>query len=163
MQDDPEAAPPADFVRTSMSVPFFFRPFVLPVLDAGTAVKLPNAGTPAWQSINGFTGPVPDTAVFVDGGTLSNFPIALFHKPPPCLLPTLGIQLGADRDKAAKVDTMFDLIGQMDSTSRHLSDREFLFRNADYANLIGVSQRGALRACDLLHARLPTCAPASRA
>ena len=67
-QDDPEAAPLADFVRASMSVPLFFRPFVLPppgpdgkpVLGPdGKSVVLPEATvekSAKWEKANGYEG-----------------------------------------------------------------------------------------------------------
>ena len=65
----------ADAVRSSMSIPFFFRP-----------VKLaPQGGPTSW---------------LVDGGMLSNFPIDVFDSAATPRWPTFGIKLSAQPDAA---------------------------------------------------------------
>ncbi|KAI3432410.1 hypothetical protein D9Q98_003964 [Chlorella vulgaris] len=136
---DPKTVNPTDYVRSSMSVPGFFQPFRLGQAK-GVGVALPNAGKTEddnWKARVNFHGPVPHNAVFVDGGTLSNFPIALFHnltrKP---LLPTLGVQLGVDRTELQEIKSVPDLIGSMYNSSRLLLDRDFIERNPDYSQLV---------------------------
>ena len=61
MQDQPDLAPPADFVRASMSVPIFFKPF---------SVKIPKSGDindNTWRTRTGFEGKLPKKALFCDG------------------------------------------------------------------------------------------------
>ncbi|WP_284982360.1 patatin-like phospholipase family protein [Arthrobacter sp. efr-133-TYG-118] len=74
---DPDEQPVADAVRASASIPFFFRPFKLPV--GGVFAK------------NG-------DILCVDGGMLSNFPVDIFDrddgKDPRW--PTFGIKLSAN-------------------------------------------------------------------
>ena len=70
---DPDGLPVADAVRASASIPFFFRPWRLPV-DPGLA--------------DGH-----HELVLTDGGMLSNYPIALFDDEPDH--PTLGVKLSA--------------------------------------------------------------------
>lgn len=69
---EPGAEPVADAVRTSMSIPFFYRPVRWTTKD----------GRGTW---------------FVDGGMLSNFPISVFDAPPGVMprWPTFGIMLGS--------------------------------------------------------------------
>lgn len=84
-------------------------------------------------------------AVFVDGGTLSNFPIALFHnlarKP---LLPTLGVQLNADRTDLQEIKSVPDLIGSMYNRwwcSQQTNTAVFC------SGSLACGQRGGLRRC----------------
>ncbi|WP_457207648.1 patatin-like phospholipase family protein [Nocardioides sp. P5_C9_2] len=69
----PDAMPVADAVRASASIPFFFRPWHLPVDPALTGGRT--------------------EIVLTDGGMLSNFPIGLFDDEPEH--PTIGIRLSA--------------------------------------------------------------------
>jgi NTE family protein len=70
---DPDLMPVADAVRASASIPFFFRPWRLPVDPrlAGGRKEL----------------------VITDGGMLSNYPIGLFDDDP--VRPTIGVKLSA--------------------------------------------------------------------
>jgi NTE family protein len=70
---DPDTMPVADAVRASASIPFFFRPWNLPVRK-GIA--------------DGH-----DKVVLTDGGMLSNYPIALFDR--DIDHPTIGVKLSA--------------------------------------------------------------------
>ncbi len=140
---DPDSAAIADAVRSSMSIPLFYRP-----------VKL--------RTTRG------DTSWIVDGGMLSNFPVSLFDAPAGVTprWPTFGIRLCADRSLAQATDannvqnlpsmlkailstltgfydrmhinqpdvvarTIFVETGDISSTDFHLSDadRDTLFQN----------------------------------
>ncbi|WOQ18054.1 patatin-like phospholipase family protein [Raineyella sp. W15-4] len=72
---DPSAESVADAVRTSMSIPFFYRPV-------------------RWTTPGG------RRTWFVDGGMLSNFPVDVFDAPPGVTprWPTFGIMLGSRPD-----------------------------------------------------------------
>jgi len=70
---DPDRLSVADAVRASASIPYFFRPWHLPV-DPGVA--------------HGH-----DELVLTDGGMLSNFPVDLFDDEPEH--PTIGVKLSA--------------------------------------------------------------------
>jgi NTE family protein len=80
---DPDEQSVADAVRASMSIPFFYEPVRFTSRDA--------QGT-------------EETSFMVDGGMLSNFPIAVFDrtdgKPPRW--PTFGIKLSAKPDAAQR-------------------------------------------------------------
>ncbi|MCC5930379.1 MAG: patatin-like phospholipase family protein [Cyclobacteriaceae bacterium] len=130
---DPMAVHPSEFVRASMSIPFFFEPYE--VLD------LPNKGKhndPQWLNYCKYQGPVPDKVRFVDGGLLSNFPINVFHrtdgKAPR--LPTFGVRLSAFRQNFSKTDDIRSLTGSILDTMRQIYDYDFLLRNPDYKQLI---------------------------
>lgn len=80
---DPRSLRVVDAVRASMSIPFFFRPVVVP--------------TPAGK------------VTWVDGGLLSNFPITVFDREDdrPGRWPTWGVKLSA-RPAATQVDRPAD-------------------------------------------------------
>lgn len=123
----------AKIVRASMSVPIFFTPFEIN--------NIPNAGQPAdeeWKLLTGYTGRIPETVKFVDGGMISNFPINVFHRTDGGVprKPTFGVKLSAYRDEFSDVDDIGSFIGSMVSTMRHDSDNEFLINNPDYQKLI---------------------------
>lgn len=65
----------ADAVRSSASMPFFFRPFHLPAANEHSAK-------------NGYI-------LCTDGGMLSNYPIDIFDRPTGARWPTLGVKLSA--------------------------------------------------------------------
>jgi NTE family protein len=72
MHENPDDQPVADAVRASASIPFFFRPWHLPV-DRSIAKG-------------------HDELVLTDGGMLSNFPVELFDDDEH---PTFGVKLSA--------------------------------------------------------------------
>ncbi|GAA6768894.1 hypothetical protein AAFH68_48520 [Flavobacterium sp. CGRL1] len=63
---DPDGSP-AVFVRASMAIPVFFEP-----------KKIPVNNTSDWLKTKGFIN-LSTESIFIDGGSLSNFPINLFH------------------------------------------------------------------------------------
>ena len=130
---NPDATHPADFVRASMSIPFFFEPF--------TVNNVPNAGSkndPQWDKFARYYGEVPKTVRFVDGGMLSNFPINVFHRPDggEPRMPTFGARLSAYRDSFSHTDSLKGMAGGMISTMRQIYDYDFLLKNPDYRKLI---------------------------
>ncbi|MCB2219493.1 MAG: patatin-like phospholipase family protein [Bacteroidetes bacterium] len=128
---DPNAVNPALFVRASMSIPYFFSPLTIKNLPTGPQAKT------NWDNLAGFKGAVPNEIKFVDGGIMSNFPIDVFHKKNSIpRLPTFGVRLGIDRNKANTVDNPLNLFGAMFNSLRHLHDYDFILRNPDYKLLI---------------------------
>ena len=131
--DNPGQVSPAELVRASMSIPFFFEPF---------QVKgLPNAGSkkdPKWDKHAKYFGEVPASARFVDGGMLSNFPINVFHRKDGGAprMPTFGARLSTYREDYSKVESILGISGAMVSTMRQIHDYDFLLRNPDYRHLI---------------------------
>ena len=133
----PDAVNPAEFVRASMSVPLLFYPYV--------AKNIPNTADSAalWQQMANYRGPVPPEAYFVDGGTLSNFPIALFHKldgPPSA--PTFGVKIGIDRDSYHQNDSFGDFFGATLNAMMSYGDNDFIVQHPDYGRLIGFIDSG---------------------
>ncbi|HEX8329010.1 MAG TPA: patatin-like phospholipase family protein [Hymenobacter sp.] len=129
---EPEAVHPADFVRASMSIPGFFRPYQVRDLP-----RTGEAGGPAWEDSTGYCGTIPEAVYFIDGGILSNFPIDLFHqhyKVPAC--PTFGVKLGLHRDSANRAEKFTQLLGHIFDTTRHGHDYDFIARNPDFRHLV---------------------------
>ncbi len=128
---DPESENPALFVRASMSIPFFFSPLQIDNIPQGIKAQQ------NWVDTVKFTGALPQTSFFVDGGILSNFPIDVFHKQNSVpRMPTFGIRLGDNRNMANKISSPMNLFGAMFNASRHLHDYDFLLKNPDYSLLI---------------------------
>jgi NTE family protein len=135
----PNKASPADFVRASMSVPYFFEPFRIdpipqsPAIDAAWDDFLDSSVTPGSLTLT------PRAAMFVDGGLLSNFPISEFHrsdnKAPT--MPTFGIKLGYDGGKVEPPKKLLAFTGRLISAMRYDADAEFLAKNQEYKHLIG--------------------------
>ena len=106
----------ADFVRCSMSIPFFFSPFIK-------------------QYTEEENGEEKDKIVyFVDGGALSNFPISIFHNPKIKYprLPVFGVLL----DSLEVKDETFSLskfVSQLINTLKSYGDKEFLSKHKFYS------------------------------
>lgn len=128
---DHEKVNPAVFVRASMSIPYFFSPLVVNALPKDAAASQ------RWEELAGYRGEIPESAHFVDGGIMSNFPIDLFHKFNSIpRMPTFGIRLGVDRNEFNKISTPLNLFGAMFNSIRHLHDYDFILKNPDYKLLI---------------------------
>ncbi len=133
----PDTVNPAEFVRASMSVPVLFYPYV--------AKNIPNTADSValWQQMANYRGPVPPEALFVDGGTMSNFPIALFHKldgPPSA--PTFGVKIGIDRDSFNANASFGDFFGATLDAMMSWGDNDFIVQHPDYGQLIGFIDSG---------------------
>src|SRR6218665_3874462 len=68
---NPEKVKPSWYVRCSMAIPFFFKAVVQPTEPSDLEIWEKRKGIPKKL--------VEDKGMFVDGGTLSNFPINIFH------------------------------------------------------------------------------------
>ena len=131
--NNPKSVSPALMVRASMSVPYFFEPFMIR--------NIPNAGKSkdkAWVNNARYYGEVPTDVRFVDGGMLSNFPINVFHRSDGGVprMPTLGVRLSTYREGYSKADSLLGMSGAMVSTMRQIHDYDFLLKNPDYSRLI---------------------------
>lgn len=136
---EPENVNPAKFVRASMSIPFFFYPFVVGNIPGAGGLEDPE--TPKeetkWWKHAGYRGRIPDKVRFVDGGMLSNFPINAFHLSAGVpKKPTFGVKLSTWREEVSKTDKPGGMIGAMVNTMRQLHDYDFLRKNPDYNSLI---------------------------
>jgi len=133
---EPKQAPPADFVRASMSIPLFFSPLRKDDLPTGREAKA------AWKAHTGYQGAPPSPAIFIDGGIVSNFPISLFHVDGVPRYPTFGAKLGTDRKESQGIDSLPGLLMGTFNAARHTSDYDFLFQNKDYREVIGIIETG---------------------
>lgn len=129
LSDDPDSLPTADFVRASMSIPWFFQPHRMKCSSQNAAAL--------WAKKVDYHGPIPDQLLFVDGGMVSNFPINIFHNVQRVpLSPTFGIRLGADRDRHSD-PTLRGYTKAVIDAARQALDYDFLYNNPDYRQLIG--------------------------
>lgn len=128
---DPDSVNPADFVRATMSIPFFFFPYRVKDIPQG-----PKAWE-NWKACTGYVGNTPKEVTFVDGGIMSNFPIDIFHQHTRIpYAPTLGVKLGEDRTETKKTDKFFPYLGAIFDSARHIHDYNFLLKNPDFQKLI---------------------------
>jgi NTE family protein len=118
---------PADFVRASMSIPFFFSAYTLTGINKKSSPAI-------WKSqLNWKRDTIPDRAQFVDGGALSNFPISVFANPnyPEPRMPTFGIRLISEKADSTKEhhNTLAGYAGSIVGTMRANYDRDFINKN----------------------------------
>ncbi len=129
---NPDDLNPADFVRTSMSVPGFFHPVRVSKIPQGPEARQ------RWDTLTSYKGTrLPKECVFVDGGIISNFPIAVFHnhsKVPRS--PTFGVKLGIPSAEPSLIDSPTKLLGGVFNAARGALDQDFLVGNPDYRHLI---------------------------
>lgn len=145
--DAPGARSPAVLARASMAIPLFFEPLRV------TGLPRDAAAARRWRAMAGYavgedpTAVIPETALLVDGGVMSNFPIDVFHKPGRVpRLPTFGVKLEYDaRYKPpeklpvhgnGRLRALAPLAGAVFNSARHTLDYEFIKRNPDYRHLL---------------------------
>jgi NTE family protein len=128
---------PAEFVRASMSVPFFFEPFQKQIDKNEDSVKY------AWKFwMNTQPENINPVGVFIDGGSISNFPIDLFHSIDIFYprMPLFGVQLTSDSDiLSEKGKTSQEILkspltfaGNIISTLKGFNDKSFLTKHTFY-------------------------------
>ncbi len=127
---------PGDFVRASMSIPVFFETFTVNDVRKKSTFEIWDKHL-NWQNEKKA---IPDKVQFIDGGTLSNFPINVFYNPlyPVPRMPTFGIRLQDGVLDAANRDnkTFMGYVMSLFSTIRFNFDRDFITKNRAYT--IGV-------------------------
>ncbi|HEX7903640.1 MAG TPA: patatin-like phospholipase family protein [Chitinophagaceae bacterium] len=123
---------PGDFVRASMSIPVFFETFCRDKIQANSSYEFWDKHL-NWQNEKRA---IPDFCQFIDGGTLSNFPINVFYNPkyPVPRMPTLGIRLqDGILDAVNKSNNSFlRYIASLFTTIRFNFDRDFITKNRAY-------------------------------
>lgn len=105
---------PAEYVRASMSIPFFFEYF-----------------TPL--------NPINTTQKFIDGGLLSNFPIRELESNHPPRFPTFGVKLGLERNLNSNKEsnkTPSQFISNIIGTLRGFYDTAYISENRGVKMLI---------------------------
>lgn len=125
---------PAIFVRASMSIPYFFEPYIV------SNIPKTDDQVEQWKKYAAYTpnskSDIPDTIFFVDGGMISNFPIAEFHvydRVPNA--PTFGVKLGLD-NVIHKITGPIKLFLAIFNSARHALDFDFINKNPDYKQLV---------------------------
>lgn len=122
---------PAKYVRASMSIPLFFKPYELTNLPADENAII------RWNRIGKHRGAIPEKAIFVDGGIMSNFPIDIFHlKGSIPSRPTFGVKLGLERVKTNEINNIGNLLYACFDSARNLRDFEFIKENMDFQRLV---------------------------
>ena len=128
----PEDVHPGDFVRASMSIPVFFETYTLKGIRQNSTVEKWKEHL-NWENSKGA---IPDVVQFIDGGTLSNFPINVFYNTayPVPRMPTLGIRLQDGVLDAAERSpgSFFGYIASLFATIRFNFDRDFITKNRAY-------------------------------
>ena len=143
---DAQSISPALFARASMSVPLFFEPLRVDNIPKGERAEA------YWSDLAGYdkedpTDVIPDTAMFADGGVVSNFPIDAFHNVNSVpRKPTFGVKLEYDQRcklhqqlppfAKGNFSDLLPLAGAMINSARHTLDYEFVKKNPDYKNLV---------------------------
>lgn len=128
---------PAEFVRASMSVPFFFEPMQKLINKDDDSVKY------AWKFwMNTQKEDIYPVGIFIDGGTLSNFPIDLFHMNDIFYprLPLFGVQLTSDSEILGEkgktseqiLKTPLSYAGNIIGTLKGFNDKTFLTKYSFY-------------------------------
>ena len=128
---------PAQYVRGSMSVPFFFKPFEIGLKpDPQARMK------EEWKTLLNIDkqfGPRPEPALLVDGGLLSNFPVNIFYNPdmPVPGKPTIGVKLEfEDESRSAEIASLPSFAGRMVNTMRFFYDRDFISRHSIFRKTV---------------------------
>jgi NTE family protein len=128
---------PAEFVRASMSVPFFFEPMQKRIDKDADSVKY------AWKFwMNTKQEDINPVGVFIDGGSISNFPIDLFHSADIFYprMPLFGVQLTSDSDILSEkgktseeiLKSPLSFAGNIISTLKGFNDKTFLTKHTFY-------------------------------
>lgn len=130
---------PAKFVRASMSVPFFFEPMIKKIdTSKDTIVQ-------AWKFwLNAEPAHVFEEGIFVDGGSISNFPIDLFHESDIFYprIPVFGVrlmntaELGEARGSGSKaiLKSPGSFLGNIFDTLKGFNDKAFLTKYTFYSH-----------------------------
>jgi NTE family protein len=128
---NPDEVNPAEYVRASMSIPFFFQPYRIENIPRG------DDALTRWEDLANYREVPPQSCAFIDGGIMSNFPIDLFHKPDRIpSAPTFGVKLGTNKRKSSPMAGPVHLAGAIFDAARHCLDYDFIARNPDYQRLV---------------------------
>ena len=133
----PDRVNPSNYVRASMSIPFFFEPYRVNDIPTGEVAM------GCWGKLADYKETLPKSCVFIDGGIMSNFPINLFHRPDRVpRSPTFGVKLGKDKKKTDTISQPFKLLNVIFDSARFTLDSDFIARNPDYRKLVSCIDTG---------------------
>ena len=125
---------PAKYVRASMSVPFFFKPYQID-FNPGQLLTIRKE----WHRYVKVQKQLDSCALLVDGGMLSNFPINVFYNPniPVPRKPTFGIKLEYEDETAPQnVKSLMGFAGKLVNTMRFFYDRDFILKHDMYQKTV---------------------------
>lgn len=135
--ENPDKVNPSNYVRASMSIPFFFEPYRVDDIPTGEIAM------GCWAKLADYKETLPKSCVFIDGGIMSNFPINLFHRPDRVpRSPTFGVKLGKDKKKTDTITQPFKLLSVIFDSARFTLDSDFIARNPDYRKLVSCIDTG---------------------
>lgn len=128
---------PAEFVRASMSVPFFFEPMQKLINKDDDSVQY------AWKFwMNTQKEDIYPVGIFIDGGSISNFPIDVFHSTDIFYprMPLFGVQLTSDSEILGEkgktsqqiLKTPLSYAGNIIGTLKGFNDKSFLTKHTFY-------------------------------
>ena len=129
---------PAKFVRASMSVPYFFEPMITKIDIAKDSI------VQAWKFwLNAEPAAIFEEGVFVDGGSISNFPIDIFHESDIFYprIPVFGVRLvdqaemGETRGPGSQniLKSPGSFLGAIFDTLKGYNDKTFLTKYTFYS------------------------------
>ena len=129
---------PAKFVRASMSVPYFFEPMITKIDIAKDSI------VQAWKFwLNAEPAAIFEEGVFVDGGSISNFPIDIFHESDIFYprIPVFGVRLvdqaemGETRGPGSEniLKSPGSFLGAIFDTLKGYNDKTFLTKYTFYS------------------------------
>jgi NTE family protein len=133
---------PAKYVRASMSIPLFFKPFEVKFNPADMYVIRQE-----WANFTKVQKNLDNCAIFVDGGLLSNFPINVFYNPdmPVPRKPTFGIKLEyEDSTSSKRIKNISEFMGSIISTMRYFYDRDFSLKHDLYQKTVRSIDTGGI-------------------
>lgn len=119
---------PADFVRASMSIPIFFEPFFKKIEKTKVMID-------RWSTFFIKEKDIPSQGIFIDGGSISNFPMNIFHNPKveTPRLPVIGIRINdAPYNSNKEINSFKDYATQIVGTMKSSYDKDFLLQNLFY-------------------------------
>ncbi|MGO4294818.1 patatin-like phospholipase family protein [Chitinophaga sp. RAB17] len=132
---------PAEFVRASMAIPIFFEPQFFPdkPVNGNPGTVIDKVLKKRWWPVKGMgADQVEDKGILIDGGSLSNFPINLFHeaKIKWPRLPVIGVRIMDAKPSPDYVVTkrmsLGYFLGSIINTLRGNEDNAFIAANPFY-------------------------------
>ncbi|MBA5630501.1 patatin-like phospholipase family protein [Moheibacter lacus] len=134
---------PSNYVRASMAIPIFFEPQFFPEKPTKNhpGKNIPEQLKELWEEFKAKPKyKVRDKGILIDGGSLSNFPINLFHNPKISgkepRMPIMGVRI-MDEDPEEKIPitkkmSFTGFAGKIINTLRNNEDNSFLAINPFY-------------------------------
>ena len=135
----------AKYVRASMSIPGFFKPFKITYDPSQMAVM-----ECEWRNLLNINKRFQDNsqyAYLVDGGVLSNFPVNIFYNAstPLPYKPTIGVRLQFEDDaRSVDINTHPKFAGAIISTMRFFYDRDFISKHNNFKKTVRSIDTGSV-------------------